>query len=154
MIRSFYQQFLDRAADTNGLNYLVCLMQGGASSDSIRIMLLSSQEFFDKAGDTNAGFVKRLYTHLLGRSPDPNGLNFWTGAVAASGRAAVSTSFVTGPEYRGLTVQGWYRQYLGRSADTLGVAFWVSRLASGTTDVQAITFFVTSPEYISTHALA
>ena len=71
--------------------------------------------------------VAELYQQVLGRAPDPAGLEYWTSVAnsgqditAAFNQAAQAELANPAPE----TVQQWYGNTLGREADTAGLNYW------------------------------
>jgi hypothetical protein len=100
--------------------------------------------------------VLRLYQAGLGRSPDVDGLSFWTSNVDDSrvSLADVANSFATSPEfihnYGSLSdlafVQQLYQNVLNRSGDTGGAQFWQGQMASGVSRGQVLVGFAESPE--------
>ncbi|MDD4849136.1 MAG: DUF4214 domain-containing protein [Gemmiger sp.] len=101
------------------------------------------------------GFVTRLYTVCLLRTPDAKGLADWsqklnnkeiTGAQAAMG-------FVFSDEFQAYNycntcyVQTLYRAFLGREADAKGLASWVAKLESGSKREEIFNGFVGSDEF-------
>jgi len=43
--------------------------------------MISSSEFFQSSGGTNAAWLNTLYLRLLRRPPDPQGLDYWGGQL-------------------------------------------------------------------------
>ena len=84
-------------------------------------------------------FVTRCYSVILGRDPDPDGLNAWADALATGVRMAseIIDGFVNSQEFltKGLSqeeqVDILYQAMLGRGADPEGKAAWVKVLNEG-----------------------
>lgn len=70
------------------------------------------------------------YQSLVGRSPDPAGLAYWSRRVERGGAGALASSLLRTASYRGRVVDERYRQILGREADPAGRAYWIGRLAT------------------------
>ena len=111
------------------------------------------------AGDMNKikAFVTRCYSVILGRNPDPDGLNAWANALA-TGEAKASEiidGFVNSQEFltKGLTkeeqVDVLYNAMLGRGADPAGKASWVKVLDEGYPFAAVINGFCGSTEFIN-----
>jgi hypothetical protein len=133
---------------------MVGLMQSGASADTIRDMLVSSQEFYNDGGGTNSGYVQLLYQRTLGRAADTGGATYWTAALNAGlPRYVAASMFVTSSESRSNLVSSWYTTYLLRSADS-GLSYWVGRLNAGVAETQVLTIFLTTPEYFTVHGIS
>lgn len=99
-------------------------------------------------------FLHRLYSLLLGRTPDTGGFLYW-GKLLNSGRMTLKTaalSFVTCGELRGRGMEDeayvrlLYTAFLGREADSGGLAFWTEMLSNGMTRRQAAEKFLGSAE--------
>lgn len=155
-----YKVFFNRNADTNGKNYWLSQLKSGKSQRYVLEGFINSQEWADtcakfgvvsgtsiKANVTivpSAGvtaFVKSLYSDVLGRSPDPNGLSYWTNELAYMRKSAkdVAAGFFFSPEfitaYRTMSpekvVSIFYNVFLGRNPDSAGKDFWVGQIRSG-----------------------
>jgi hypothetical protein len=83
----------------------------------------------------NQAFVTQLYQDLLGRAPDPSGLQYWGGALDASllNRTQVIQGIENSLEYRVIEVNSAYQQILGRQADAVGLNNYVPFLQNGGT---------------------
>lgn len=99
-------------------------------------------------------FLHRLYSLLLGRTPDTGGFLYW-GKLLNSGRMTLKTaalSFVTCGELRGRGMEDeayvrlLYTAFLGREPDTGGLAFWTAMLSKGLTRRRAAEKFLGSAE--------
>ncbi len=108
------------------------------TTDAVHAQLLSVPEFYDQAGDTDAGFVNRLYQSLLGRDAEPAGLNGWvTQLQKGATREQVATALESTTEALQTEVARWYQTDLGRTATLAnlktdsGVQSWVARLQQG-----------------------
>ncbi len=76
--------------------------------------------------------VEALYTDLLGRHADPDGLAWWSGLLQhGTSQLQVATALATSPEALRLFVSQDYEQILGRSPDPAGLAYWSDRMADG-----------------------
>jgi Domain of unknown function (DUF4214)/RTX calcium-binding nonapeptide repeat (4 copies) len=83
LIIELYVAYFDRAPDAEGLHFWAGAFAGGVSLDQM------SQAFSDQAetiatypaGTSAADFAFAVYDNVLGRAPDPDGLNFWLGLL-------------------------------------------------------------------------
>jgi hypothetical protein len=82
LVTQFYAQYLLRGTDPGGLAYWVNDWQTKGDPRDVVENILASQEFFDDAGDTNAGFVTLLYDRVLDRNPEASGLNYWVSLMS------------------------------------------------------------------------
>ena len=86
IITQYYQQYLLRQANAQGLAYWRDqVWKRDKGPDNVISGMISSPEFFASAGavasdlSPNAAWVTTLYERLLGREPDSQGLQFWAG---------------------------------------------------------------------------
>jgi hypothetical protein len=124
---------------------------GGPTPDQRLVTaVLASQEYFYRAGNTNAAWLTSLYARLLGRTPDSagytNNLNFLMGSYQAQ-RQAVVVNLDHSPEYKAILVRGYYQTYLHRAATDAEVAAKVSAMLAGKSDESVIADVVSSDEY-------
>jgi len=87
LVDYWYQRFLDRPANDEGAGAWVDDLRQGESPQKVLATILSSEEYFQKSGSTNRGFVANLYRDLAGRSPSPREVDHWhTEPVSATAR--------------------------------------------------------------------
>jgi hypothetical protein len=97
-------------------------------------------------------YVTALYRTVLGRGPEPAGLQTWLHLLNSGvGLFQVVQGIWESPEHRGLQVDALYATYLHRSADPAGRAAWVKTLQAGMSETDAARRFVTSDEYLASH---
>jgi autotransporter-associated beta strand protein len=94
-------------------------------------------------------FVTQVYSDLLGRSPDPGGLTFWSSLIDnnQATHAQVALGIETSPEGRMDEVEALYEKLLGRQADPSGLSLAVGFLEAGGSYFQLEATLVGSPEY-------
>jgi hypothetical protein len=106
--------------------------------------------------------VRILYRRLLGRDPDPSGLQSYTAMAERDGIEAVAQSIINSPEYRGRAgtdrvpnedvavyenaVRSLYRHLLGRDPDPAGLQD-LTRIAVEKNFDLVVDRMVRSPEY-------
>jgi hypothetical protein len=148
-IGNWYEKYLDRTPDLGGLVYWGSQLEN-ESFEPVQAGILGSNEFFNDAGGTNAGFLSALYKDVLGRAVDATGESTY-GAELNSGmsRTAVAFQVLTSPEYQENLINNYYEQFLHRSADSTGMSFWSSQLSQGVTDQEMIAGLMSSSEYLS-----
>jgi autotransporter-associated beta strand protein len=101
---------------------------------------------------TVGGFITSLYKDVLGRLPDPAGLNFWVQRHhSGMPREQIALSFWVSAEHRGIEVDQFYATFLHRAADPAGRTGWVNALLNGASEAALVAAFVTSPEYTALH---
>jgi hypothetical protein len=85
-IAAAYDAVFDRSPDPGGLAYWSGLLSGGMASNRDLIEAIAgSQEFQERhSGSDDSQFVTSIYDSALERLPDPGGLAYWVGQLAAS----------------------------------------------------------------------
>ncbi len=157
-VKILYRTMFGREADEGGLNDWLSKLENGMSREYVFRGFAESQEFSnlcDSYGvlrgsitlsayrDQNVGatgFIARLYTKMLGRGFDDDGLEYWcrkylTGENTIEEVATVG--FLHSKELENLNlsdtefVTRMYRTFLNREPDEAGLADWVNRLETG-----------------------
>ena len=73
-----YRAFLNREADLDGAKYWIDVKRNGASLDDLAYGFAVSAEFTGEYGTLdNSAFLTVLYENMLGRTPDPQGFEYW-----------------------------------------------------------------------------
>jgi hypothetical protein len=128
-VRTLYQRLLGREADPQGLrNYTDVARREGIAA--VTRALMNSSEYRRRAGGTSAAdadraayeaSVQTLYRHILGRDPDPEGLQALTALAARDGINAAIDRMINSEEYERLfgddVVPGRGARYCGPSQD-------------------------------------
>src|SRR5262249_18277836 len=82
-------------------------------------------------------FVNALYSGVLGRTGDSDGVDYWLQQIATgSSRGEIAQSFWESSEHRGLQVDDFYATYLHRAADPDSRQFWIGIFATGASETQ------------------
>ncbi len=99
-VRRLYLAVLGRDADADGFAYWVSRRIEGVDLTTVAAGFVSSAEFGARFGaPTDAGFLERVYDNVLGRTPDPEGLAYWSAQLRAGlGRPALVLAFSESPE--------------------------------------------------------
>jgi hypothetical protein len=126
---------LDALKFNPGVTYWAGLLATGASEDSVLNAILSTDDFYNSHGGTPTGFVTGLYQVLLGRAPDPTGLNIFAGlSQAGMSRTDLVALLQNTFEARRTEVARWFQDELGW-ADPLddlkvnpGIFYWAGFL--------------------------
>lgn len=99
-------------------------------------------------------FIIQLYSSILGRQPDADGLEYWKARMRSGATAAdLILGFFESEEMtnRNLSDSEYleyaYTAILGRSPDAAGKAYWLQELAEGCTRKYILTGFVESTEF-------
>lgn len=90
-----YKAAFDRTPDRSGLGYWIKELDNGAHLQDVANSFISSTEFLSLYGASpnNLQIATSLYQHVLGRTPDQAGLNYWVdqldkGLISKSGALA------------------------------------------------------------------
>lgn len=115
---------------------------------------LGVEQLEDRLALDARSFVTGLYTDVLGRAPDTQGLNFWVGRIqSGTSNLEVAQNFWRSPEHRGLQVDDYFQDLLGRAPDANGRAFWVNNLLGGTLNELGVQAGILgSIEYVAAHS--
>lgn len=144
-----YQDILGRDPDPEGLrNYRSKILDDGWSERDVREALRSSDEYAASTGPA-LGFrtrsaeriVRRAYQDILGREPDPGGLENYRRLILEEGwdEHDVRQALIRSPERRQQRLQTTnaaatdmvtraYRSVLGREPDAGGLSHYVSKV--------------------------
>jgi hypothetical protein len=148
-VDQFYATYLHRAAEPAGRAYWVDRLRTGTSEAEVARGFLTSAEYQGAHASTTA-YLFGLYADVLGRSPDPDGLDAWLGAARGGlSRAALADAFLHSPEADRVRVERDYATYLGRSGEAAGVAFWLAALEGGQSWAQVAEVFLASDEFFA-----
>ena len=74
-----YKAAFNRTPDTGGLGYWIGQMDKGMDLIEVSARFIDSKEFRDLYGSapSNADFLTKVYTNVLGRAPDQGGYDWW-----------------------------------------------------------------------------
>jgi hypothetical protein len=151
-LAGYYQTFLRRTASPAELDYWISFRLNMTEQEVIAFFV-SSDEYYNKAGNTNALWVTRLYTELLGRNVDAAGLQQWTSLLASGKtRQYVVNGFLTSNEYAQRNIAGMYTNLLRRPADAGGLSYWAPIFITKNAE-EIVPQFLISQEYLN-YALA
>ncbi|MBO3101928.1 DUF4214 domain-containing protein [Cellulomonas fengjieae] len=155
LVTGTYERFLDRGPDAVGLSNWVDALASGWTVSHVSAGFLASDEHYQQAGSTRAGWVVRLYDDVLGRTPGQSEVDFWVRELArGASRWDVSLGFLLSWEHLSTVVDGYYEQLLGRHLDPTGQRTWVSALQGGVHDEEIIGGIIASAEYWNTATAA
>jgi hypothetical protein len=94
LVRSWYVQFLHREPDPLW-SVWVEAVRNGQEPNAVLAAILSSQEYYDKAGGTPEGFVQALFQDTTGRRPTPEEMGYWIRRVVDRDRTDVAYAVLT-----------------------------------------------------------
>ncbi|WP_336487772.1 DUF4214 domain-containing protein [Methylobacterium nigriterrae] len=139
--------------------------RGGTVSSSLDIAVggpvgTASNSFgtVTHAAASAGGQVYALYDALLGRAPDPLGLEYWASVLGAGTSVkAVAQGFLASPEGQARAgaldnatfVEQLYGTTLHRHSDAAGLSYWTGQLGAGAARADVALGFTFSPEHLS-----
>ncbi|MEM9656324.1 MAG: DUF4214 domain-containing protein [Actinomycetota bacterium] len=100
-IDRLYQAFFGRAPDEAGLSYWAGQAADGVALETIAAAFATSAEFQAQYGLlSNEGFVSLVYSNVLDRTADTEGLSYWTGQLDGGiDRGTVMVGFSESAEF-------------------------------------------------------
>ena len=172
-VEMLYKVYMNRNSDAEGLKYWTGLLQQGVSREYVFKGFVDSKEYLQicdsygiergtinlkQARDKNVNltrYVNRLYQTSLGRGGEPDGLNYWCGAIQGKTTTPVKAAecFICSPEFekKHLSdteyVKVLYRTFMGREYDKTGLNYWVGRLNKGESRKTVLKSFAGCPEF-------
>jgi alpha-tubulin suppressor-like RCC1 family protein len=151
-VSRLYMAAFRRVPDVGGLDNWVAYVRAGNTLQSAADAFVASQEFQLTYGSLNdTQYVTLLYENVLGREPDPNGLQDWVNQLGAGAtRGQVLIGFSESPEGIALfapTVRTFlhYFTFLGTTPAPADLDFWKNYLA--TLDDQMRTDLLADPTF-------
>ena len=145
-----FVKYLRRAADPGGRTYWVNSIRNGKALWRFRAQLFGSPEYFSKAGGTNASYVEKAYSDVLGRGPDPSGKAYWTNKLNnGADRGQVALQFINSPEARRRLVDDQYLRFLDRLPTAGEQSTWVAKIPGATGEQDLIESLAASAEYFN-----
>jgi Ca2+-binding RTX toxin-like protein len=105
-----YKAAFNRNPDESGLGYWIGQMDGGMDLLEVSSRFIDSAEFRTLYGNnpSNADFLTKVYSNVLGRAPDASGYAWWLNAMntdATKTKAKVLADFSESPENKAGTEQ-------------------------------------------------
>ncbi len=148
IIRPDYQRELGRAPSEGEVAAAMSELRAGATDEQIEAALAATDEFYRRAGATDASWLVAAYQAILSRPADPPGERYWIdrlqgGATHAEAALGISTSF----EREAARIEGNYQAMLGRQAGAEAVDYWVTQLSGGMRDEDVIAFMANTNEF-------
>jgi hypothetical protein len=99
VVRMAYRQILRREPDQGGAAWWADALGDRMTRLGLQASLFGSAEYGATAGGSGEGFVTALYRDVLRRSPEPEGLAYWTGLVDEGvDRVTVAATVLESPE--------------------------------------------------------
>lgn len=157
-VELLYQTMFGRAGDEGGTQYWLSCLENGVSREYVYHGFAESQEFSELCSnygldrgsvtlsqyrDRNAdatGFIARLYTKMLGRKFDEDGLEYWCKAYLTGEKSIeviAADGFLHSEELKNMNLSNeefvtrMYETFLNREPEEAGLNDWVGRLERG-----------------------
>ncbi|MCU1431233.1 MAG: hypothetical protein JWP95_338 [Actinotalea sp.] len=148
LITASYQKYLGRSPDLGGLESWLEVMAAGYTISHMEAGFIASDEYYGRSGSTDSGWVRKLYTDVLGREAGAGEVAGWVASLQAGAtRTQVATGFLLSTEHLSAVIDGYYVDLLGRHLDAEGQIGWVSALQAGTRHEAIIGGIIASEEY-------
>ncbi|MGI9597384.1 MAG: DUF4214 domain-containing protein [Acidimicrobiales bacterium] len=110
-----YAGLLGRPVDAAGETYWTDHLQGHGVLD-LRVLLMSSQEYWNGSGDSDGDWLEALYQDTLGRPSDESGRLYWMGLIEADvARPLIAAGLYLSDEALGQRVAAYYDETLDRA---------------------------------------
>ncbi len=161
-VTTLYNNVLNRAPDSAGLNNWVSQLNSGFSRETVVLGFSESAEFQMSSEVRNiTGQLFRMYESAFNRTADAGGfVGWWDAMYGGTSIGEIANSFINSAEFTltygalgSLTntqfVQLLYTNVLNRSADAGGLNHWVDQLATGMTRATLLITFSESTEHVN-----
>lgn len=174
-VEVLYRTMFGRSSDNDGKQYWLSCLENGASREYVYYGFAESEEFSNLCNsfgvdrgsvalsqyrDRNVqatGFIARLYTKMLGRKFDDEGLEYWCKKYLTKENTIeeiASHGFLHSDELTSLNlsdtefVTRMYETFLNREPEEAGLNDWVGRLERGEVTRDTLVFgFTNSQEF-------
>ncbi|HVX64224.1 MAG TPA: DUF4214 domain-containing protein, partial [Pirellulales bacterium] len=149
IIVQYYQDYLLRTADAAGVAFWRNIWKRDGGPENVIAGMISSDEFFQSAGGTNAAWIQTLYQRLLDRQADPHGLAYWTQQLdlQLASKQQVVLRFTQSTENFENLVTGFYQEYLQRTPTSDELNNFVQQMHAGASQRDIQIEIISSDEY-------
>ena len=147
-LEGLYQSVFGRSVDESGARFWTDQILAGMNPAMVASNLYASAEFFNTSGGVEQ-FVRRLYSLILEREAEADGVTYWSSLVADyPDRTPITRSFYASIESRRRRVTGLYQHFLDRGPDQEGLEYWAELLLDGD-DLKLANYLTGSEEYLN-----
>jgi hypothetical protein len=77
MITNYYQKYLNRVPNQAEMTAWLEYFARGKSVDDLPVTLLSSAEFYERSGGTDARFIEQMFLSVVQRRPSNEEMTRW-----------------------------------------------------------------------------
>ncbi|MFP5318605.1 MAG: DUF4214 domain-containing protein, partial [Acidimicrobiia bacterium] len=150
MVNGYFQWVLGRPADAATLDaYVNAIANSGWRFEWVAMALFGGNEYYARVGGTPTGYVRSLYTSVLGIAPDPAGVTFWVDHLTAGlDRYTLALAFLTTPFRLQAVVAHAYAWLLDTTPDATTLTFLVTQLTGALRVESLYAALVASPGYL------
>lgn len=128
-ITAAYREVLGRAPETGGLDYWLTRIQAGrATVDDVKRRFYDTDEYYQRSGGTDEGYVALLFPTILGRDATPSEVAHWASQIPVIGRGAVVDAIWFSHEAAMIRAGSYYRTFVQRAPDPSGQEYWANVL--------------------------
>ena len=130
MLTDLYETAFGRQPDAEGAAYWKQVLRDGARFDDIGSLFFASDEYYLGAGGTNTRYVQRLYSDVLHREADAEGLAYWVNLLdtGALRRFDVGKNFYMSVESRRDRTVQMYTRVFQFAPSQSSIDYWSNRL--------------------------
>ena len=145
-----FVNYLRRPTDSGGRNYWIGALRDGRALWRFRAQLFGSNEYFNKAGGTNANYIEMAYRDVMGRSPDSAGKAYWVAKLDGGfDRGSAALQFINSPEARRFLVNDQFLRFLNRKATTAEQNTWSPQISTNDGEQRLIAYLAASNSYFN-----
>ena len=90
LVRSWYEKFLNREPDPDGLATWAGAIRNGQPPEQVLAGILNSDEYYAKAGNSPEGFIETLFQDVVGRRPTDREFDYWVRRAYRESRTDVA----------------------------------------------------------------
>lgn len=131
-------------------SFFVNAWRAGAKYEDILATIGGSDRYYQVAGGTPAGFVRKYCQDVLRRPAGDADVAFWTGALARGAtRQQVAYGILNSQEWQDRVTDAWYQTILRRPADAGGLAYYRGLRFGGLPYETLIALVAGSEEYFA-----
>jgi len=146
-VNLLYSRVLGRAPESTAALNAWTRYLARTSFEQTLAQMFASNEFFARAGGTNAGYVTGIYNILFNRNPDPAAQGWVTQLNNGASRVSVANQILRSPEGVTTAVFNAYQFVLGRTPDQAGLQYFSNYLRRGGSFNGLLAQLLASDEY-------
>ena len=130
-ITQAYRDVLGRAPDSAGMAYWYdAILHGRATVDDVKRRFYDSQEYYQRSGGTDQGYIALLYRTMFDREGTAAEITSWASKIPSMGRSRVVDAIWFSMEAAMYRASGYYQVFLQREAEWDGKVYWAKILLS------------------------